>query len=168
MDLNSPVVVALIAAGVSVVGTLLTVRATVRTNRNVAVQAQFQEIIKMRIECYPKLWKIHIRYETNWTLAGQAKSREWAEQYAREINDFNLEGGVFFSQPVYAKFHELRALLYQAMEATEPGAEVSQDLTNKIRQSVYGGPDHGPGLSTHINDDLGSYQSASLVRANKK
>ncbi|MFJ9806835.1 hypothetical protein ACIRTB_01155 [Streptomyces sp. NPDC101158] len=168
MDLNSPAAVALVAAVVSVAGTLLTVRATMRTNHNAAVQTQFQEIIKRRIEFYPKLWKIHIHYETNWTLAGQPKTREWAEQYAQELNDFNLEGGVFFSQPVYIKFHELRSHLYLAMEVTQPGAEVSQELTHKIRQSVYGGPGYGPGMSTHVKDDLGSYQSASLARAGKK
>ncbi|MCI3243150.1 hypothetical protein [Streptomyces spinosisporus] len=168
MDLNSPAAVALIAAVVSVVGTLLTVRATVQTNHNAAVQTQFQEIIKRRIEYYPKLWKIHIRYETNWTLSGQPKTREWAEQYAQELMDFNLEGGVFFSQPVYAKFYELRSDLYQAMEITQPGAEVPRDLTHKIRQSVYGGPGYGPGMSTHIKNDLGSYQSASLARVGKK
>ncbi|MFD8739861.1 hypothetical protein ACFV06_33805 [Streptomyces sp. NPDC059618] len=168
MDLNSPAVVALIAAVVSVAGTLLTVRATVRTNHNAAVQTQFQEIIKKRIECYPGLWKIHIRYETNWTLSGQPKTREWAEQYAQELMNFNLDGGVFFSQPVYIKFHELRSHLQHAVESTQPGAEVSPELTHKIRQSVYGGPGYGPGISTHLKDDLGSYQSASLARASKK
>lgn len=168
MNLNSPAAVALIAAVVSVAGTLLTVRATVRTNHNAAVQTQFQEIIKKRIECYPKLWKIHIRYETNWTLADQPKSREWAERYAQELNDFTLEGGVFFSQPVYTKFHELRTHLHQAIQTTPPGAEVSQELTYRIRHCVNGAPGYGPGLTTHLRDDLGSYQSASLTRAGRR
>ncbi|MEV7077665.1 hypothetical protein AB0N88_03770 [Streptomyces sp. NPDC093516] len=168
MVLNSPAAVALIAAVVSVAGTLLTIRATVRTNHNAAVQTQFQEIIKKRIEHYPRLWKIHIHYETNWTLSNQPKTREWAERYAQELNESNLDGGVFFSQPVYAKFFELRSYLCQAIEGTQPGAEVSDELTHKIRLSVYGGPGYGPGMSTHVKDDLGSYQSASLARVSKK
>ncbi|MER5948276.1 hypothetical protein ABT127_19700 [Streptomyces sp. NPDC001904] len=167
MDLNSPVAVALIAASVSVVGTLLTVRAAARTNHNAAVQTQFQEIIKKRIECYPKLWEIHIRYETNWALADRPKTREWAEQYAHELNNFNLTGGVFFSQPVYVRFGELRHYLSQAVHDTPPGAEVSPELTYKIRLSVYGGPGYGDGMSTHLKDDLGSYQSVSLTQAGK-
>ncbi|MGY0020897.1 hypothetical protein [Streptomyces sp. cg35] len=163
MDLNSPAAVALIAAAVSVAGTLLTVRATVRTNHNAAVQAQFQEIIKKRVEYYPKLWKIHIHYETNWTLSARPKTREWAEQYVQALNEFNLDGGVFFSQPVYMKFFELRRYLYQAIEATPPGAEVPSELTRRIQEAVYGGPGYEPGLSTYAKDDLGSYQTASLA-----
>ncbi|MFJ6724780.1 hypothetical protein ACIQPQ_07640 [Streptomyces sp. NPDC091281] len=168
MNLNSPVVVALLAAVVSVVGTLLTVRAAIRTNHNAAVQAQFQEIIKKRIEFYPKLWKIHIHYETNWTLDGMPKTREWAEQYLRELSEFNLEGGVFFSQPVYERFFALRRHLHEAVEVTRPGAEVSGEVARAIRLSVYGGPGHGRGLANHVKDDLGSYQSASLVKGHGK
>ena len=158
MELNSPAAAALIAAVVSILGTLLTVRATVHTNHNAARQAQFQEIIKKRIEYYPKLWKIHIHYETNWTLADQRKTREWAQEYVQALNDFNLEGGVFFSQDVYAKFFELRQHLYQAIEATTPGAEIPSELTSQIREIVYGTSQSGPGMSTHIKDGLGSYQ----------
>ncbi|MFI2616061.1 hypothetical protein [Streptomyces sp. NPDC018584] len=164
MDLNSPVSVGLIAAVVSILGTLLTVRSTVHTNRNAATQAQFQEIIKKRIEYYPKLWKIHIHYETNWALTNQPKTREWAQEYAHALNEFNLEGGVFFSQAVYAKFCELRQLLYQAIEGTGPQAAVPSDLASRIRETVYGSPLGGAGMATHIKDDLGSYQDAVLQR----
>lgn len=171
MDLNSPVAVAFIAAVVSVLGTLLTVRAAVRTSRNsvvqahnAVVQAQVQEIIKKRIEFYPAFWKIPVRYETNWTLTHQDKTREWAEQYARDLNEFNLEGGVFFSQAVYEKFVELRELLHEAIDETLPGAEVPRGLTDRIRRVFYGDRIYGPGLSTVLKDDLGSYQNALLAR----
>ncbi|MFI6879859.1 hypothetical protein ACIBL6_41100 [Streptomyces sp. NPDC050400] len=167
MNLDSPAAVALIAAAVSVASTLLTIRATAKTNRSAAVQTQFQEIIKKRIEHYPELWKIHIRYETNWTLAKQPKTREWAEQYVQSLNEFNLEGGVFFSQPLYLKFVELRYHLYLAIETTEPGEQVTPQLAAQIRQSVYGGPGYGPGMSTHAKADLGSYQTTSLAQREK-
>lgn len=166
MDVNSPVAVALIAAVVSVLATLLTNRATARTGRS-AIQTQYQEIIKKRIEFYPKLWKIMIHYETNWTLAGQPMTREWAQEYAHELNEFNLDGGVFFSQSVYAAFFQLRQHLHDAIRETQPGAEVTRDLTSRILQVTSGDVEYGPGLSTHLKNDLGSYRSVVLAQHGK-
>ncbi|MFF2410921.1 hypothetical protein [Streptomyces sp. NPDC058092] len=164
MNLNSAVSVALIAAVVSILGTLLTVRATTRTNRNSVVQTQIQEILKKRIELYPQIWKTCIRYEVNWEFTNQDKTREWAERYAQELNEFNLECGVFFSQAVYKKFFDLRELLHQAIDETPPGIKVSRRLVDGIRGSFYGDHVKSPGLSTLLKDDLGSYQDALLAR----
>ena len=125
-------------------------------------QTQFRDILKKRIEVYPKLWSISIRYETNWTIEDKPKDREWAQQYLEELSAFNVEGGLFFSQALYSRFHELRTALIQAMSQTSPGDVVNDQLTTKIRNIVYG--NGGPGLSTHLKDDLGSYRAITLQR----
>lgn len=165
MDVSSPLIAAVVAAAVSIIGTLLTVRATTHTGSMQALQDQFKKIVQKRIEFYPKLWWIHINYETNWTLNKKPKTREWAEEYVEQLNNLNLEAGIFFSQAVYLRFFELRAALYRAIEATSPGDQVTDDMTCLIRQIVYGGPKiGGPGLSSYTKDDLGSYQTAMLQR----
>jgi hypothetical protein len=73
---------------------------------------------------YPKLRRTHIHYETNWTLEGRPKTREWAEEYVAALNEVNLEAGLYFSQALYANFFELRRLLYQAIDESEPGEQV--------------------------------------------
>jgi len=116
-----------------------------------------------RIELYPKLWRIHIEYETNWVLEEKPKTREWAELYVAALNEFNLEGGVFFSEDLYQKFRELRDKPYQAIHTTPAHCPVDESITAAIRNIVYGGRGI-PGLSTYEKDDLGSYRSVTLQR----
>jgi hypothetical protein len=170
MNLDPSIAAALIAGVVSVVGVLISYfssRSTVRSNvsalRHEVEQTQFQDVIAKRIELYPKLWRIHIHYETNWDLEEKPKTREWAQQYVTELNDFNLEGGVFFSQDLYEKFFDLRFQLYEAIKETEPNSTVSPSRAKAIREVVYG-TEGEPGLSTHLKDDLGSYRSVTLQR----
>lgn len=58
--------------------------------------------------------------------------------YPAALNEFSLEGGVFFSPDLYSKFCELRSSLYDAIRRTEPGAVVDESLATKIRIAVYG------------------------------
>lgn len=153
MDVDSALATALIASAVSIVSTLITVRTASRANLDTSRQTQFQEIIKKRIEFYPKLWSIYISYETDWTLARKAKTREWAIEYLAQLADFNREGGIFFSQAAYVKFFELRRVLHQAVDETAPGEEISPELAAHIGATVYGSKLSGPGLSTHLKDD---------------
>jgi hypothetical protein len=127
------------------------------------LQTQFMEIIKKRIETYPKLWRIHIHYETNWSLEGKSKTKEWAQEYVAALNEFNVEGGLYFSQDLYVRFVELRRALYDAIDGTMPGEVVSPSTTRAIREIVYGGSWRA-GLSTHLKDDLGSYNVTLLQR----
>lgn len=162
MDLDSALATVLIASGVSIASTLITVRTTSRVTLDTSRQTQFQEIIKKRIEFYPKLWKIHISYETDWTLARKTKTREWAIEYLDRLAEFNREGGIFFSQAAYVKFFELRHVLHHAVDETAPGQEISPELAFRIRDAVYGSRLSGPGMSSHLKDDLGSYRAAEL------
>jgi hypothetical protein len=126
-------------------------------------QTQLTSILAKRIEAYPKLWSIHIRYETNWTNSKKPKDRAWAEKYLSELNEFNIENGLFFSQELYEKFFDLRDSLLIAQENTPKGKLVDSNLTKKIRDIVYGDK-NSSGLSTILKDDLGSYSGAALQK----
>ena len=158
MNLDPTIVAAIVAGVVSVIGGVITYLSL----RHEVHQAQFKDILTKRIELYPKLWHIHIQFETNWTFEGRPKTREWAEEYVSALNEFNLEGGLFFSQSLYEKFFELRDRLYKAIHRTQPTELVAESLTEEIRRIVYG--NDGPGLSTYLKDDLGSYKQVTLQR----
>jgi len=170
MNLDPSVAAALVAGIVSIVVGLFayissryTVLSNVSALRHQVEQTQFQDILAKRIELYPKLWRIHIHYETNWTLEEKPKTREWAQQYVAELNEFNLDGGVFFSEDLYKKFFQLRSQLYEAIKETRPNGTVDPSRAKAIREVVYG-TKADPGLSTHLKDDLGSYASVTLQR----
>jgi hypothetical protein len=162
---------AVIAASVAAVAALAGVplagiyshRSAMATVRREVQQTQFAEILKKRIEVYPQLWRVHIHYETNWTLAQKPKTGAWAEEYRDALNDLNLNIGVFFSQALYEKFHDLRQELDSAARSTSSDAVVSDERLKRIRSIVYG-TDGQPGLSTIEKDDLGSYRSIELQR----
>lgn len=159
----STLVAALIAGLVSLAVTTVTTRATARSTSMQVLQAQFAEIIKKRVEMYPNLWRIHIYYETNWTFDGKPKTREWAQEYVEALNDFNLDGGLYFSEDLYSRFVELRGALYEAIDRTGSGEVVPPLDAQTIRGIVYGGSGRA-GLATHLKDDLGSYNFTSLQR----
>lgn len=95
MDLDPRFTAAIIAGVVSVVVGVISYLSNRSAVRHEMQKAQFKNIIAKRVELYPKLWRIHIRYETNWVLEGRPKSREWAEEYVSKLNEFNLEGECF-------------------------------------------------------------------------
>ncbi len=165
--MDERIVVALIAAGVSMLVGIVTVLATRAGVIRQLRQAQLGQILQKRIEVYPILWSINIRYLTNWKLDKKLQDREWAENYLRELNAFNIDNGLFFSQKLYGKFFELRKHLMAAVEEAPAGGAVPEELTSIIWEAVYGKDDEEtgestPGLSTFLKDDLGSYSGASL------
>ena len=159
------VVAALVAGAVSVTVGVISYLSNRSAVRHQVQQSQFRDVLLRRIELYPKLWRIHICYETHWVLDGKPKTREWAQQYLAALNEFNLEGGVFFSEGLYQRFRELRDTLHDAVRTTAPNTLVESSVADLIRETVYGRVGK-PGLSAYEKDDLGSYQSMSLqVRA---
>jgi hypothetical protein len=162
MNLDPTFSAALVAGVVSVIVGVISYLSSRSVVRHEVHQAQVKDILAKRIELYPKLWRIHIHYETNWVLEGKPKTREWAEQYVSALNEFNLEGGLFFSQSLYLKFTDLRSKLYDAIHKTQPGVIVDERLALDIRSTVYG--NGGPGMATYLKDDLGSYRLATLQR----
>jgi hypothetical protein len=163
MSLDHTVVAALVAGLVSVTVGVISYFSNRSAMRHQVQQTQFKDVLVTRIKLYPQLWRIHIYYETNWVLEEKPKTREWAEQYVAALNEFNLEGGLFFSEDLYRKFYELRDKLYEAIQKTKPNGVVDGSLTATIRSIVYGGKGI-PGLSTYEKDDLGSYRSMTLQR----
>jgi hypothetical protein len=160
--MDSTVTSALVAGFVSLAVGVISYFSNRSAVRHEVHQTQFKDILAKRLEVYPKLWRIHIEYETNWDLEGKPKTKEWAQKYATALNEFNLDGGLFFSESLYSKFHELRSKLYEAVEDTEPNQVVDKALQDQIRAAVYGRG--GPGMSTFLKDDLGSYRSVTLQR----
>ena len=165
--MNPSVTAAVIAATAAIVGVPLagyfSYRSTVSSVRRQVQTTQFNEVLKKRIKVYPKLWQIHIHYETNWDLDGKQKTGAWALEYRDALNRLNLEGGVFFSQALYDKFFDLRELLDEAAQETPPDGLVAEDKVDEIRSIVYG-RNGQPGLSTIEKDDLGSYRSSEIQR----
>lgn len=126
-------------------------------------QNQLQSIIEKRLEAYPKLWSIHIKYETNWTYEKKKKDKVWAEQYVKALNEVNVEYGLFFTQDLYEKFFELRKELYSAIDnADKETLKIPESQIINIRRIVYG--HNSPGLSTIEKDDLGSYINVAVAR----
>jgi hypothetical protein len=165
-----PVVTSALVAGiVSLAGVVVSYVSNATATSRQLQQAQFNDVIAKRIELYPGLWHIIIRYETNWTLEGKPKTSDWAREYVSVLNDFNLSGGLFFSQALYERFDALRSALYRAMKDAQDG-QVRDVQAREIHDIVYGyrAPDRSgqsiPGLSTHLKDDLGSYTRAALQK----
>jgi hypothetical protein len=167
--MNSPAFSAAVAAVVSIPVALLTIKASSASKHKELLQIQFKEIVQKRLEFYPKLWRILVYYETNWTIDGKPKTREWAQEYLDSINEFNLEGGIFFSQAVYEKFALLRHALSQIIEEVPPKGLVSSEDITLVRLIFYGDrASHMSGMSTYLKDDLGSYRVVVLQMRNEE
>ena len=165
--MNPTIVAALVAGLVSVTVGVISFFSNRTAVRHQVQQTQFKDVLVKRIELYPKLWRIHIYYETNWVLENKPKTREWTERYVSALNLFNLKAGVFFSEELYQKFAELRFHLYEAIRSTPPNGIVDQSRVDAIRNAVYGA-NGSPGLATFEKDDLGSYQPVTLQKRSGK
>lgn len=129
-------------------------------------QAQLVEIIKKRIETYPQLWSVLLTYGRNWRLEGKVRDAAWAQEFLLQLNKCHAEFGVFFSQPVYAKFHEFQNFLKLIAEILSEGKEVYQEQYVQLFRIINGDQLEGtPGLATHLKNDLGSYSIAAIQRA---
>ena len=166
--MDDKILAALIAGLVSLTVGLVSFLATRWKVEHELRQTQFRDILQKRIEIYPRLWSICIRYETNWVIDGKVKDRDWAQAFVAELNAFNIEGGLFFTEELYNSFGDVRAGLLRAVDETKPGEAVDPQLTAWIRIAIYGTTDDKgrviPGLSTHLKDDLGSYHATALQR----
>jgi hypothetical protein len=160
--MDPAVIAAIVAAVAAFTGVPLAGFFAHRSTMAAARQMQFGEVLKKRIEVYPKLWRIHITYETNWVLDQKLKTGAWAQDYLNELNTLNLDAGAFFSEPLYQKFNALRTELVEAARNTRPDQQVADECVNSIRSIVYGAD--GPGMATHEKNDLGSYQSPVISR----
>ncbi len=126
-------------------------------------QSLFSQVLTKRLESYPKLWEINIKYETNWVIEDKPKTGAWALEYLSSLNEFNLKHGLFISQDLYSKFAELRNLLHSICENTSTEENVDNEQVRSARLLVYGSSGNA-GLSTYLKDDLGSYRDIFIQK----
>jgi len=126
-------------------------------------QSQFSETIHKRAEIYPLLWSTIRKYTTNWDDEKKPKDLLWVKEFLANLNQVDSEGGVFFSQAVYEKFHALQLFLFQLKE------QLSEAETKSVRlkdleyiDTIFRGQQNSPGLAAYLKDDLGSYRDLSI------
>ncbi len=123
-------------------------------------QAQFSETLRKRSEYYPKLWSCIREFTTNWD-SNKPKDSRWVKAFLSALNNVDAEGGVFFSEAVYERFHELQYLLYSLEASYPPAKKISIDYLEKI-DLIFRGGNGKTGLATYLKDDLGSYRNISI------
>jgi hypothetical protein len=129
-------------------------------------QTQLTEVLRKRIDTYPKLWKVLITYTTNWGIAQNPRNLEWVKSFLAALNECNVETGIFFSERVYKKFFDLRAALIKLEQKMSTGQALDeQDFWLPDRICL--GSDGEAGLSTYLKDDLGSYGNTAIQATNR-
>ena len=163
--MSPQLITALIAGGISLVG----VFASLMSNRwqlkrkleldfEAIRQTQLKDVLAKRMEAYPKLWSVMLKFDLNWQLEGKPLNHEWAREFLVSLNECNAEYGVFFSQPVYSEFHKFREAVSAIDQKTSRGESVSEDDL-KLLETIAIGENSEPGLGTLLKADLGSYAS---------
>jgi hypothetical protein len=158
---------ALIAAAVSVIGstlTLLRTRWQLKSKLSELEQAQLKEVIQARMKVYPELWRILQTQVSDWRMEGKLTDGAWAKKLYENLNLCHAAYGVWFSQPVYESFCEVREAASTLAKAYTPGQEVPTDAVRDL-DLIWSGRGK-PGLATRLKDDLGSYRS-TLISARK-
>ena len=158
---------ALIAAAVSIVGsilTLLSARWQVESKLTELQQSQLKDVLEARLIAYPKLWCILQARVSNWRYEGKRADGEWAKKLYEDLNSCHARYGVLFSQPVYDSFCEVREEASSLAKKYSPQQEVPAEALKRLDE-IWSGRGK-PGLATQLKDDLGSYR-ATLVAARK-
>lgn len=123
-------------------------------------QSQFSETLSRRADGYPKLWSTIREFTTNWDDE-KPKDLQWLKDFLNALNKVDTEYGVFFSQAVYERFHELQYLLHNLKKQYAPNTEISLKDLEKI-DVIFRGRSGVPGLAAYLKDDLGSYREISI------
>src|SRR5262245_17044469 len=154
---------ALIAAAVSILGSGLTfwaARWQVRSKLSELEQAQLKDVLAKRMEAYPRLWHVLQARVSNWRYAGKPVTGTWARELFDRLNACHAKYGVFFSEPVYRAFFDVRRAVGDLVEQygpkdVVPAAEVAE------LDALWSGKGQ-PGLAGLLKDDLGSYRQILL------
>jgi hypothetical protein len=185
--MEAPVISALIAGAVSLVGVgvavysarhqLLTRMSELELkreelenlSRKLAAEAEalrqnlLRDILTKRMLAYAALWKVFITYERNWLLEQKDFDLKWANSFLRDLNACNAEHGVFFSQRVYVPFFEYRKRLLNLVAHLKGGSSVGPtEIDSLIEISTRGLPGEMAALGTALKDDLGSYMKIAI------
>lgn len=125
-------------------------------------QSQLNETIKKRSEFYPKLWSAIREYTTNWDDT-QPRDLVWVKDFLASLNKVDTEGGVFFSQAVYEKFHELQLFLFKLKEQLLSSNQEKVGLSDlDFIDAIFRGRPGNLGMAAYLKDDLGNYQDLSI------
>jgi len=124
-------------------------------------QNQLHEILKRRIEVYPYLWEIIL---VHWQhRKHDEKDKKWCASFIKELKRCHEQYGVYFSQAVYEKYHELfHELTGLHYELSLDNTLINETYITKINTIWYGSNEYGFGLASNLKNDLGSYKIAAI------
>jgi hypothetical protein len=125
-------------------------------------QTQFTEILRKRIETYPKLWALLLKYNRHWKMSKRPRDANWAKEQLSALNDINGEIGIFFSQDVYEKFAAYRNALVKIESSLSAGDRVPPEELDALEAMIVG-KTGSPGLATSLKNDLGSYREIAIA-----
>ncbi|HEY6971828.1 MAG TPA: hypothetical protein VJA94_21635 [Candidatus Angelobacter sp.] len=168
--MNPAVFAGIIAAVVSLIGSLLTFWAAhwqVRSKIEELTQAQFKDVQAKRIEVYPLLWTVLQTFTSDWRLAGRAADEMWISKFVENLNAWHAQYGVFLSDNAYRKFFQLRDRALKAAQNCNAGHDLTEDLL--ALDLIYSGNAdetdefNRNGLATWLKNDLGSFKIPALA-----
>jgi len=125
-------------------------------------QEQLRDVLMKRLETYPKVWSSIQKYWQHWCYDNKKLDIDWANNFLKELYECNELCGVFFSEPVYRRFHEFRSevrLIRQELQSGKKLENYHRQLLDKI---WFGDSIDSPGLATELKNDLGSYQLSAI------
>jgi|GEM_PF-2354635 len=133
----------------------------IRSELDALQQTQFTEILKKRLDVYPKIWEIVIKYTLHWKSENKARDHQWAKDFLEQLTTFGAESGVFFSQAVYVRYSDLENVLIRIEKKMATGKNVDE-FELYIPDKIFIGENHEGGLATFLKDDLGSYRDVAI------
>ncbi len=150
---------AIVAALVSILGSVLTLLAAhwqVRSKLSELEQGHLKEVLDGRMKAYPELWRILQARVSNWRMEGKRATGDWAATLYADLNACHANYGVFFSEPVYEAFREVRETTRKLATTYGPHEDVPAEAVRELDE-IWSGREK-PGLATELKDDLGSYR----------
>lgn len=130
-------------------------------------QEQFVEVLRRRLDAYPNIYYTLQKYNRIWRFSGAPLDHGWVKQFLDSILECNASYGILFSQSVYSSFADLRNILHDLEARLKDGGTATEEDLEKIDR-VISGPlndiktKRGPGLGTHMKDELGSYRNIAI------
>lgn len=128
-------------------------------------QNQLRDIVNKRVETYPELWKIIQHYWQHWRSEDKQLDLDWANEFLENLYQCSEQYGVFFSQAVYVKFHELRSHVRVMRNVLKQDIDLEDFHSKKLDRLWFGDSNGQTGLATELKNDLGSYR-VSLLQTN--
>lgn len=131
-------------------------------------QTQALEVLKKRLEVYPRLYGIIANYGRSWEVAGKPFNNAWAKEFRDALLACNADTGVFFSDNVYLAYGALRNKLDEVEAATRAGGVAKREHILEIYAIIRARDEwDGRGLGTFMKDDLGGFLLGAISMRRK-